>query len=84
MAGVDVILDHIGADYLQRNLDILNVDGRLLLISMMGGAVTEVNISCLLARRLTVQGIITTLNKFGQQFSLFGRIFISPSLGTLV
>ncbi|KAG6642710.1 hypothetical protein I3843_09G154800 [Carya illinoinensis] len=53
--GVDVILDHIGAAYFQRNLDSLNVGGRLLLISMMCGAVTEVNLSCLLARCLTVK-----------------------------
>ncbi|XP_062162292.1 uncharacterized protein LOC133869335 [Alnus glutinosa] len=53
--GVDVILDHIGAAYFQRNLESLNFDGRLLLISMMGGAVADVNLSCLLARRLTVQ-----------------------------
>ncbi|XP_054800818.1 uncharacterized protein LOC129304973 [Prosopis cineraria] len=53
--GVDVILDHMGASYLQRNLDSLNVDGRLFLISIMGGAVGEVNLNSLLTRRLTIQ-----------------------------
>jgi len=53
--GVDFILDNVGAPYFQRNLDILNVDGRLFIIGFMGGAVTEVNLSGLLARRLTVQ-----------------------------
>ncbi|XP_028767636.1 quinone oxidoreductase PIG3-like [Neltuma alba] len=53
--GVDVILDHMGASYLQRNLDSLNSDGRLFLISIMGGAVGEVNLNSLLTRRLTVQ-----------------------------
>ncbi|KAK7327954.1 hypothetical protein VNO77_22047 [Canavalia gladiata] len=53
--GVDVILDHIGGSYLQRNLDSLNLDGRLFLISIMGGAIGEVNLNSLLSRRLTVQ-----------------------------
>ncbi|KAA8515323.1 hypothetical protein F0562_018447 [Nyssa sinensis] len=54
--GVDVILDNIGGAYFQRNLDSLNVDGRLFIIGFMGGTVTEVNLVGLLARRLTVQG----------------------------
>lgn len=53
--GVDVILDNIGGPYFQRNLDSLNVDGRLFIIGFMGGTVTQVNLGCLLARRLTVQ-----------------------------
>ncbi|KAK9267123.1 hypothetical protein L1049_009542 [Liquidambar formosana] len=53
--GVDVILDNVGGPYFQRNLDSLNVDGRLFIIGFMGGTVTEVNLSSLLARRLTVQ-----------------------------
>lgn len=57
MVGVDVILDSIGAPYFQRNLDSLNFDGRLFLIAFMGGAATELNLSSLFAKRLTVQGI---------------------------
>lgn len=57
--GVDVILDYIGGPYLQRNLDSLNVDGRLFIIGCMGGITSEVNLSSLLARRLTVQGTMS-------------------------
>ncbi|CAL9153236.1 unnamed protein product [Musa hybrid cultivar] len=53
--GVDVILDNVGGPYLQKNLDSLGMDGRLFIIGFMGGAATEVNLSCLLARRLTIQ-----------------------------
>ncbi|KAG2685282.1 hypothetical protein I3760_10G117800 [Carya illinoinensis] len=53
--GVDVILDHIGASYLKRNLESLNFDGRLFIIGTMGGPVAEVDLRVLLARRLTVQ-----------------------------
>ncbi|KZV51980.1 hypothetical protein F511_08590 [Dorcoceras hygrometricum] len=53
--GVDVILDNIGGSYLQRNLESLNFDGRLFIIGFMGGTVTEINLSSLLIKRLTVQ-----------------------------
>ncbi|KAF2305104.1 hypothetical protein GH714_001804 [Hevea brasiliensis] len=53
--GVDVILDCMGAAYFQRNLDSLNFDGRLHIIGLMGGAVTEFNLGSLFAKRLTVQ-----------------------------
>lgn len=53
--GVDVILDNVGASYLQKNLNSLSIDGRLFIIGFMGGAVTEVNLSSLLAKRLTIQ-----------------------------
>lgn len=62
ISGVDVILDCIGASYFQRNLDSLNVGGRLFIIGFMGGAVTELNLSILLAKRLTVQGMTEVLS----------------------
>ncbi|CAI9087578.1 OLC1v1021685C1 [Oldenlandia corymbosa var. corymbosa] len=53
--GVDVILDNVGGPYFQRNLDSLSIGGRLFIIGFMGGTLTEVNLSGILARRLTVQ-----------------------------
>ncbi|XP_017436394.1 uncharacterized protein LOC108342958 [Vigna angularis] len=53
--GVDVILDCMGASYYQRNLDSLNLDGRLFIIGLQGGVTTEANLRPLLAKRLTVQ-----------------------------
>lgn len=54
--GVDVILDSVGGPYFQRNLNSLNVGGRLFIIGFQGGSVTEANLATLIARRLTVQG----------------------------
>jgi putative PIG3 family NAD(P)H quinone oxidoreductase len=54
--GVDVVLDSIGAPYLERNLQALAVGGRLVLIGLMGGAKAEINLAALLARRLSVIG----------------------------
>ena len=68
MTGVNVILDTIGGAYFQRNIDSLNVDGRLFIIGFQGGTVVQVNLSGLLARRLTVQGtafsVVLELNQF--------------------
>ncbi|GFG53860.1 NAD(P)H-quinone oxidoreductase [Mycolicibacterium agri] len=56
-AGADVILDIIGAAYLDRNLDALANDGRLVIIGMQGGAKAELNIAKLLGKR---GGVIAT------------------------
>ncbi|RWR88066.1 Alcohol dehydrogenase superfamily [Cinnamomum micranthum f. kanehirae] len=53
--GVDVILDNVGGPYFQRNLNSLNVNGRLFIIGFQGGTITEANLGCMLARCLTVQ-----------------------------
>jgi putative PIG3 family NAD(P)H quinone oxidoreductase len=55
-AGVDVVLDSIGAPYLADNLAALAVGGRLVLIGLMGGAKAELNLAALLARRLSLIG----------------------------
>ena len=55
-AGVDVILDHIGARYVAPNLSTLAVGGRLVEIGLMGGASGEVNLAALLMRRLSIIG----------------------------
>ncbi|MGA2777250.1 MAG: NAD(P)H-quinone oxidoreductase [Steroidobacteraceae bacterium] len=55
-AGVDVILDMIGASYFARNLEAAAVEGRLVVISLIGGARTEINLNTIMSKRLTVTG----------------------------
>lgn len=50
-AGADVILDNMGAKYLDRNVRALAVNGRLAIIGMQGGVKGELNIGALLAKR---------------------------------
>jgi putative PIG3 family NAD(P)H quinone oxidoreductase len=52
--GVDVILDIVGADYLDANLKSLATEGRLVIIGLMSGPKTEINLGRLLVHRLTV------------------------------
>ena len=54
--GVDVVLDMVGGEYLQRNLESLAMDGRLLLIGQLGGPKAQINTTPILQRRLTVTG----------------------------
>ena len=54
--GVDVILDMVGGEYLQRNLDSLATGGRLVQIAVLGGAKATLNLVTVLQRRLTVTG----------------------------
>ena len=49
--GADVVLDIMGAAYLDRNVDALAADGRLVIIGMQGGVKAELNIGKLLAKR---------------------------------
>ncbi|WPE23466.1 NAD(P)H-quinone oxidoreductase [Shinella zoogloeoides] len=56
-AGVDVVLDMIGAAYFERNLKSLARDGRLSIIAFLGGAVVErVNLAPIMLKRLRVMG----------------------------
>ncbi|SEN45029.1 NAD(P)H-quinone oxidoreductase [Actinacidiphila rubida] len=50
----DVILDIIGAKYLERNVDALAVNGRLVIIGMQGGIKAELNLATLLTKRAAV------------------------------
>lgn len=54
--GVDVVLDMVGGEYLQRELDCLAADGRIALIALLGGAKAQIDLSRLLMRRLTITG----------------------------
>lgn len=52
--GVDVILDMVGGDYLQRQIQSLAFDGRLVLIALLGGAKAQIDLGRVLQRRLTI------------------------------
>ncbi len=55
-AGVDVVLDMVGGDYVPRNLACLADDGRHVTIAFQRGAKAEIDMSQLMRRRLTMTG----------------------------
>lgn len=54
--GADVIFDIMGAAYLDRNVDALANDGKLVIIGMQGGVKAELNIGKLITKRAQVIG----------------------------
>ena len=54
--GVDLILDMVGGDYINRNLQCLAVDGRLVQIAFLKGAKAEINFANVMMKRQTITG----------------------------
>ena len=54
--GVDVILDMVGGDYIERNLKCLAVEGRLSQIAFLAGSRVECDWRFIMLKRLTVTG----------------------------
>jgi len=54
--GVDVILDMVGGDYIQRNIQLAALDGRIVSIAFLGGAKASVNFAPMMVKRLTLTG----------------------------
>lgn len=52
--GVDVILDNMGAKYLERNVDGLARNGRLVVIGLQGGIKSELNLNTMLRKNISV------------------------------
>lgn len=54
--GVDVILDMVGGDYVQKNISLLRPEGRLVHIAFLGGHKVEVNLMSAMLKRLSILG----------------------------
>jgi putative PIG3 family NAD(P)H quinone oxidoreductase len=54
--GVDVVLDMVGGEYVQRNLSCLRSEGRLIQIAFLGGAESALNLAPVMLKRLTITG----------------------------
>jgi len=65
--GVNVILDMVGAAYLARNLDAAAVEGRLVVISLIGGARGEINLNTVMSKRLTLTGSTLRIRSVAQK-----------------
>ena len=79
-AGVNVILDVIGAPYWERNLASLAVRGRLVLVGTMGGGRLETNLGLLMGKRLRVHGTVLRARPLEEKAALT-QIFARRHLG---
>ncbi len=53
---VDLVLDFIGGDYINKNINLLNNDGRLVNIGFQNGSKAEINLMKIMLKRLTITG----------------------------
>jgi len=54
--GVDIILDMVAGSYVGRNIECAALEGKIVVISLLGGARAEVNVGKILMKRLTLTG----------------------------
>jgi NADPH:quinone reductase len=54
--GVDVVLDMVAGDYVNRELQCLAEEGRIAIIALLGGATASIDAGLILRRRLTITG----------------------------
>lgn len=53
---VDLVVDLVGGDYLQTDVEVSRVKGRIVLVGLLAGSSTELDLSQILHKRLTVRG----------------------------
>ncbi|MCZ4511514.1 NAD(P)H-quinone oxidoreductase [Streptomyces sp. ActVer] len=73
-AGADVILDNMGAKYLDRNVKALAVNGRLAIIGMQGGIKGELNIATLLGKRGAVTATSLRARPAGEKAAIVAAV----------
>ena len=72
--GTDVILDPVGGAYLQDNLEVLGLYGRLVLIGLMGGSSREINLGQLMVKRLRVIGSTLRARSLSEKSVVMGDL----------
>lgn len=80
--GVDLILDFIGADYLEQNLTSLALNGRLILIGQLSGGKAQIDLGVVMRRRLHVLGTTLRARTLAEKTNLTNRLsgFALPRL----
>jgi putative PIG3 family NAD(P)H quinone oxidoreductase len=71
--GVDVVLDVIGGDYVNRNITALRIGGRIVQVGTMGGGRTDVNIGMLLPKRATIIGTVLRARPLEEKIAITQR-----------
>ena len=71
--GANVILDHIGSNYLTANLKALAVAGRLVIIGVMSGAQAEINLARLMVKRQHIIGSVLRSRPVDEKAAITAR-----------
>jgi NADPH2:quinone reductase len=71
--GVDVILDVIGGEYVDRNINAAMIGGRIVQVGVMGGGSTSVNVGMLLPKRLSLIGTVLRARPLEEKIAITRR-----------
>jgi len=71
--GVDVILDHIGAKYLESNMKALALAGTLMLIGVMGGIKAELNLATMMVKRQRIIGSVLRSRPIAEKAAIISQ-----------
>lgn len=69
-AGVQVVLDLVGAAYFSQSIEALAPWGRMVVLSTMGGARAEINLGLLLGKRLDIRGSTLRSRTLGEKLAV--------------
>jgi len=72
--GVDVLLDMVGGDYVQRNINAMATDGRIVQIAWLGGPKVTANFMRLMLKRLTWTGSTLRPRTIAQKAAIAGAL----------
>jgi len=71
--GAEVILDVIGGDYVDRNIDAVAVQGRIILVGVMAGGMVNVNVAKLLPKRAALIGTVLRARPLEEKIAITRR-----------
>ena len=87
-AGVDVIMDMVGGEYLARNVSLLKLKGRLVFIATLGGGEAPVNIGLLMRKRARLIGSVLRSRSLPEKVAIkanfMARCWPQVEAGTLL
>jgi NADPH2:quinone reductase len=89
--GVDVILDHIGASYLEPNFNSLAIGGCIMQIGVMGGIKAEINLAMMMVKRQRIVGSVLRSRAIEEKASIIKQfeqnvlpLFASAKIAPLI
>jgi putative PIG3 family NAD(P)H quinone oxidoreductase len=71
--GVDVVLDVIGGEYANRNLQAVAMKGRIVQVGLMGGGRTPIDLGLLLTKRITLVGTVLRARPIEEKIAVTQR-----------
>jgi NADPH2:quinone reductase len=71
--GVDIILDVVGGDYLDRDLDVAALKGRIVQVGTMGAGRAQINLGKLMTKRLTLVGTVLRARPLEEKIAVTQR-----------